>query len=432
MRRMRENARSQPTVINESGVEARAREGGGAGTGVRVAMLFEANPYPQDSRVRVEAESLAAAGYAVEVIVPRAAGQPRRERVGTVQVTRFRCFDGSGRGVPGFLAEYMLAAIAMHWHALRALVGGAVVLHLHNPPDIFFPAAALFRLAGRAVIFDHHDLMPEMLEAKFGELRFDRIARVCERLSFMTASHVIATNDSYRDVAVRRGGKHPSTVTVVRYGASSAWLEHPCRVRDGELRDVRLIYVGAISAHDGVEGIAPILAELCARHPDLEPRLTIVGSGDSRPRVESALHAHGVAERVEFTGWVPFVRVYELLLDADVCVDPAPATKLNELSTMVKLPEYLALGKPIVAYNLLESSRTIADAGVLIPPGDVRAFADAIADLAREPELRLRLARESRRRASEISWDRSEKALLQAYAAALRRPGLTAASAHRG
>ncbi|MBV9311052.1 MAG: glycosyltransferase family 4 protein [Solirubrobacterales bacterium] len=117
-------------------------------------------------------------------------------------------------------------------------------------------------------------------------------------------------------------------------------------MRDGALRNGRLIYVGAISAHDGVEGIAPVLGELCARHPDLVPHLTIVGDGDRRPHVESALRAHGVAERVAFTGWVPFSRVRELLLDADICADPAPATKLNELSTMVKLPEYLALGKP--------------------------------------------------------------------------------------
>jgi glycosyltransferase involved in cell wall biosynthesis len=385
-------------------------------------MMFEANPYPQDSRLRVEAESLAAAGYEVEVIVPRAAGQRRRERLGAIQVTRFRYFDGSERGVPGFLVEYMLAAIAMHWHAVRVLLGGTAVLHLHNPPDIFFPAAALFRLVGRPVIFDHHDLVPEMVEVKFGQ-RFDRVARACERLSLMTASHVIATNESYRDVAVERGGKDPRSVTVVRYGASRAWLEVPPRHRGGELRDVRLIYVGAISAHDGVEGLAPILGELCARHPDLDPCLTIVGSGDSRPRVEAALRARGVAERVEFTGWVPIDRVRELVLDADVCVDPAPATGLNRLSTMVKLPEYLALGKPIVIYDLLESSRTIAEAGVLVPPGNAEAFADAIADLAREPERRLGLAGKARSRASEISWDRSERALLGAYAAALEHTG---------
>jgi glycosyltransferase involved in cell wall biosynthesis len=166
-----------------------------------------------------------------------------------------------------------------------------------------------------------------------------------------------------------------------------------------------------------VEGLAPVLARLGALDPPVDASLTIIGDGDARAALEAELDRHGVADRVNFTGWVPIERVPELLGAADVCVDPAPATEVNERSTMIKIAEYLALGKPVVAYDLLETRRTAAGAALLIPPGDAEGFAQAIAQLARDPELRLRLSRGARERAEELTWEHSERALLGAYAA---------------
>ncbi|MBV8991953.1 MAG: glycosyltransferase, partial [Solirubrobacterales bacterium] len=144
----------------------------------RVVMLLENFWYPQDIRVRDEAESLAADGYAVEVIAPRAPGQLLSERVGAVDVRRFRVFRPQTLSVMGFLSEYMVALPALHLHALRALFGGARVLHLHNPPDLLFPAGAVYRLAGRRVVFDHHDLFPEMVRVKTANPRLEAAARI--------------------------------------------------------------------------------------------------------------------------------------------------------------------------------------------------------------------------------------------------------------
>lgn len=383
----------------------------------RVVMLFEANPYPQDVRLRMEAESLAAAGYAVEVVVPRDRGQPRRERVNGVDVRRFTAFDGSAHGAKGFLVEYVLAAVGLHWAALTAMLRGASVLHVHNPPDLLFPAAALFRLAGRRVVFDHHDLGPETVVVKFGPGTFSRLAQVCERLTFAAANHVFATNASYAAIACGRGRKSPADVTIVRNAPPSAWIELPLRARDGALERVHLIYVGAISTQDGVEGLAPVLAKLSAPDSGIDPHLTVVGDGDGRATLEDELVCHGVADRVTITGWVASERVPELIQEADVCVDPAPATDVNDCSTMTKIAEYLALGKPVVAYDLLETRRTVDGAAVLVAPGDVNAFAERVAELARDPQLRSRLAVAARRRATEISWEHSERAMLGAYAA---------------
>jgi glycosyltransferase involved in cell wall biosynthesis len=365
----------------------------------------------------MEAESLAAAGYAVEVVVPRAKGQSRRERINGVDVRRFRAFDGSPYGAKGFLAEYFLSGVAMHWEALLALLRGAAILHVHNPPDLLFPAAALFRLAGRKVVFDHHDLGPETVEVKFGPGIFSKLAQVFERLTFAASSHVLATNDSYAEIACGRGRKSPRQVTIVRNAPPDSWLERPVAPRDGVLETVNIAYVGAISKQDGVEGLAPVMARLCAPDSPARPHLTVIGAGDGREQLEAELTRHGVRDRVTLTGWVAAERVPELLAGADICVDPAPATDVNDRSTMTKIAEYLALGKPVVAYDLRETRYTVDGAALLVPPGDVQAFTAAIARLARDPELRSQLSAAARRRASEISWEHSERALLGAYAA---------------
>jgi glycosyltransferase involved in cell wall biosynthesis len=382
----------------------------------RIVMLLENNPYPQDVRVRAEAESLAGAGHHVTVAAPRGAGQRRRELIRGVQVVRFRLPDGSSRGALGFVSEYLIAGVSLHLAAVRELLRGATVLHIHNPPDIFFLAGALYRLAGRKVIFDHHDLFPETVEVKFGSGLASRLAGLCQRLSLAVANHVIATNGSYAELAGRARGKRVEQITVVRNGPPRAWTELPAGYREGVFTEVHLAYLGAISSQDGVEGLAPVLARVCDGAGPVDVHLTIIGDGDGRPALERALAEYGVAGRVVFTGRVAPGRVPELLQKADVCVDPAPATFVNERSTMTKIAEYLALGKPVVAYDLLETRRTADAAALLVDRGDSDAFAEAIVRLARNPGLRLALGQQARQRArNELTWEHSEGALLGAY-----------------
>ena len=383
----------------------------------RITMLLENNPYPQDVRVRSEAESLARAGHSVTVVAPRGAGQLRRERVEGVNVIRFWLIDGSERGALGFALEYGIAAVALHWAAVRALVRGATVLHLHNPPDIFFGAGAAYRMAGRKVIFDHHDLFPETVEVKLGSALGARAARICQRLTFAVANHVISTNASYAEVARSLGGKGPEDVTIVRNGPPAAWTALPSQNRDGVLDEIRIAYLGAISSQDGVDGLVPVLRRLSSGPDAIAVHLTVIGDGDARASLELALSDYGLGDRVTFTGRVPAGQVPELLQQADVCVDPAPATDVNERSTMTKIAEYLAVGKPVVAYELLETANTAGDAALLVKRGDADAFAGAIALLARDPELRASLAARARQRAANLTWEHSERTLLRAYRA---------------
>jgi glycosyltransferase involved in cell wall biosynthesis len=397
-------------------MQRRSPSSDGAGHRERITMLLENLPYPQDSRVRNEAESLAAAGHRIEVIAPRGSGQPFREEINGVAVRRFPTVELSGQSIWAMFVEYVQGVFALHVAAARALLRGATVLHLHNPPDMLFPAGLLFRIAGRRVIYDHHDLCPELVAVKFGTRSLVRCAHICERLTFAVANHVIATNQSYATIAAQRGRKNRSDVTVVRNGPPESWTRLPLTVRDGKLDPIRLAYLGALGSQDGVDGLADILASLRDRTPAVRAELTVIGDGDARPALEAALARCGVTEAVTIVGWVPGDRVPELLQEADVCVDPSPPSPLNESSTMVKVAEYLALGKPTVAYGLRETRRTVGEAGLLVPPGDVRAFADAIASLAEDPGLRRTLSDRARTRARELTWEHSEPALLAAYA----------------
>ena len=313
-----------------------------------------------------------------------------------------------------------MAWFALHIGAVRALAQGSTVLHLHNPPDMLFAAGAMFRLAGRRVVFDHHDLAPELAVVRFGPGMLERMAKVGERLTFAVATHVLAANESHAEVARTRGRKAPQQVTVVRNGPPASWTRTPIRVREGQLSPIRLAYLGTIAEQDGLDGIAEVLASMQRKRPSLAVILTVIGDGDARREFESTLEKWGVRDCVRMTGWVKPDSVPGLLQDADVCVDPAPPTLLNERSTMIKLMEYLALAKPVVAYDLLETQRTVLDAGLLVRRGDPDAFADQIVRLSEDPDLRARLAHRARERARELTWERSEAALLGAYAASGR------------
>jgi glycosyltransferase involved in cell wall biosynthesis len=383
--------------------------------GHRITMLVENAPYPQDPRVRQEAESLADAGHSVCVIAPRRAGQTKRETIRGVEVRRFRSVKMAGRA--GLFLEYAVAASVLNVAAVLALFRGSVVLHLHNPPELFFPTGALFRLVGRQVVFDHHDLSPELAEVLFGRGLLYALARLCERLTFGVSTHVVAANISHAEVAQTRGHKRAEQVTVVRNGPDRSWTERPLNLRRGALESVQLVYVGNVAPQDGLDGMAEVLACLRELTPVVPALLTVIGDGDALPQVRAAMEAHGVSEDVRMLGWQPPACVPALIENADIGVDPAPSTPLNERSTMIKVMEYMALGKPVVAYDLCESRRTLGDAGTLVRPGDARAFAEQIALLARDPVKRMSLARSARERARELTWDNSEPALIAAYGA---------------
>ncbi|HEY1855272.1 MAG TPA: glycosyltransferase family 4 protein [Solirubrobacterales bacterium] len=387
----------------------------------RITMLLENNPYPQDVRVRSEATSLAAAGHRVTVIAPRAQGQGRRETIAGVEVVRF-ALPESPPTVAGYVLEYAIANARLYLAGAAALVRNADVVHLHNPPDTFFGVGLLARACGRKVVFDHHDLAPELFEEKLGNRSVARVLRAFERWTFRVATVVLAANESHREVAIARGGVDPAAVVIVRNGPPEAAVAAATTGRSGELSRPQLVFLGGMEEQDGVDQLVPVLQALRDRH-DLAADLTLVGDGSRRPAIEAQAAASGLGDSVRFTGRVGHDEVPRLLAAADICLDPAPCTPLNERSTMVKIAEYMAARRPLVAYPLLETRRTAGDTALYAKCADVKSFAAAVAQLARDPELRACLAAHGHARVADLTWEASEQHLLTAYGAMLSGSG---------
>jgi len=374
-------------------------------------MLLENNPYPQDTRVRNEAESLTEAGFEVTVLAPRGPGQPRVERVNGVEVRRF-AIVWAGDSPLSYLAEYGIAHVQLLTRSLLALARGARVVHLHGPPDTLFVAGVFARAARRKVVFDLHDSGPELFLAKFGASPPVLAAlRAAQRQAIRWASHVVVTNESQRELVHRHGGRTAEEVSVVRNGPRAREFAATPAPRTGALAAPLLIYVGALDTQDGVLELGDLLTA-----PGLEhATLTIVGDGPVRAHLRERCRELEVDARVMFTGQVAHAHVPRLIADADIGVDPAPGTELNHGSTMIKVVEYMGAGRPLVAYALRETRRSAGDAALYAPCGEPAAFAALVVQLARDGERRMRMADAARSRARELAWERSAQVLHDAY-----------------
>lgn len=388
---------------------------------MKVAMLLENNSYPGDVRVLNEAEALTRAGHRVTVIAPRGEGEPAREEVGGVRVRRFR-LPHTPDTVAGIAAEYAIAHVQLYARGAVELLRGADVVHLHNPPDTLFGVALLARALGRRAVFDHHDLGPELFEAKFGgrESRLVAVLRAAQRASVRSADLAIATNESQREL-LERLGRGRTIVAVVRNGPRSATLAQATPPRGGVLDDPRLAFLGTLGAQDGVDRLPELMRSLAQDHGMPGATLTVIGDGSRRASLAAAFQELGLQDRVRLLGWVPHSEVPRLLGEADICLDPAEPTPLNHGSTMIKVAEYIAARRPLVAHALTETRRTAGEAALYVEHGGGAAFAEQVARLARDPGLRERLADRAAERAPELVWERSEERLLAAYAALDRR-----------
>lgn len=378
-------------------------------------MLLENDLYPQDVRVRYEAQSLTRAGYRVHVIAPRGRGQARRERVEDVEVERFWLpMEHRGR-VRDLLWEYSVAHAQLYGRGVRAVLQGANVLHVHNPPDTLFVPAVLGRLVGCRLVFDQHDLFPDLFAAKFGQRRVLGLVRAAQRASLRLADLVLVTNESQRKTALTAGAR-AEAVVVVRNALRRAELAPGRASRPGSLDDPRLVYVGAMESQDGVEHLPWLLQTLVGEYQLSGTRLTVVGYGSARAPLERDLIKLGLIDRVTFTGRIEHQDVLQITADADICIDTAECTELNHRTTMVKVVEYLSLGRPTVAFALRETQRTAGDAAALADCGRWDHFARLICELARSEHYRRELTARALARADELVWERSEDVLLGAYA----------------
>ena len=391
-----------------------------ASAGKRILFIVENLPSPFDRRVWQEATTLHQNGYQVAIICPTGKGYEEK----------YECLDGihiyrhplppEAEGALGYALEY---GVALYWEfylSFKVLFShGFDAIHACNPPDLIFLVGGFFKFFFRKkFLFDHHDINPELYEAKFGRRDFFyRLMLLCERLTFKTADRSIATNESYKQIAIERGGMHPDKVTVVRSGPKLDRLkiiEPVLPLKKGRKHLVG--YVGVMGKQEGIDYLLRALHYIVEQKNRTDVHFGLVGGGTELTSLQAYAKALGIEDYVTFTGRVSDQQMLEMLNTADVCVNPDVANEMNDKSTMNKIMEYMALAKPIVQFDLSEGRFSAQEASLYARRNDTKDLAEKILLLLDDQVKRKAMGDFGRNRIiTELEWKYEEPKLLEAY-----------------
>jgi glycosyltransferase involved in cell wall biosynthesis len=385
----------------------------------RVLIIVENLPVPFDRRVWSEATTLQKAGYEVSVVCPKGKGA----------TTSYEVIDGvhihrhpaplEGNGALGYALEY---GSALFWELLLSLkvLGrrGFDVVQACNPPDTIFLIGGFYRLFGKKFVFDHHDINPELYEAKFG--RRDLLWKVLvwlERQSFRVAHRSIATNESYRAIAIERGRMDPGKVHIVRSGPDLDRVREVApdpKWKKG--RPFLVGYVGVIGQQEGLDLLLDAVDHLVRTGGRNDIQFVVCGGGPALDEIRSDVARRRLDDHVTFTGRCSDEDLFSALSTADVCVNPDRPTAMNDKSTMNKIMEYMALGKPIVQFDLTEGRFSAREASLYARCTDPTDFAEKIAELLGDPARRAEMGRVGKQRVRlELAWSHEAPKLLAVY-----------------
>jgi glycosyltransferase involved in cell wall biosynthesis len=387
----------------------------------RVLILLQNEPVPSDRHVWNECRALVGAGYEMTVICPT--GEKRdTEPYAEIEAVTIHRYEPrrADESTSGYALEYLAALASMRRLARRlGRERPFDLVHACSPPDFLLLAALGLRRQGARFVFDHHDLTPELYETRFGGGLVHRATLLAEQVAFRAADVVLSVNDSYRRVAIERGRRDPADVAVVRTGPDLSRFER--RPADPALKRGKpylLSYVGVMGPQDGVDHALRSLAALSRRRQDW--RAIFMGDGDVLEEMRALSAELGLADAVEFSGWVEHETIATVLSTSDVCLAPDPKNPLNDLCSMVKISEYMAMARPIVSFDLAESRVGAGGSALFAEPGDFEGFAELVSQLLDSPQERQQLGEAGRLRAERVlAWEHQERSLLAAYERAI-------------
>ncbi len=385
--------------------------------GKHVLIIIENLPAPFNRRVWQEATTLKESGAEVSIICPKMKGYDRSfEQIDGIDIYRHP-LPVEGHGALGYLMEYGTAIFYELLLSVRIFIKKRFqVIHGCNPPDLIFITALFFKPFGVKYVFDHHDINPELYLAKFGRKDFFyRCMLFFERLTFRAADYSIATNESYQKIAIERGGMPADRVQVVRSGPSLKRLKLTSGNNEYKKgREFLIGYVGVIGVQEGLDLLLESVQHIVQQRHDVQ--FAIVGSGTALEEIKAQTKQMGLEEYVDFYGRVSDEKLVDVLNTCDVCVNPDRPTEMNNLSTMNKIMEYMALRKPIVQYNLKEGRASALEASLYAENDDTADFANKIMHLLDHPEDREHMGTFGYNRVlNELSWDYERVRLVDFY-----------------
>jgi glycosyltransferase involved in cell wall biosynthesis len=389
--------------------------------GDRVAILVQNLPVPFDRRVWQEAKHLRDLGLRVTVICPDAPNYPRGKHVvDGIEVRRYRSAFEADK-IIGYLYEYVVSIFSIFYLlSISQLSGRFRVIQYCNPPDLLFLSVVPSKLLFRArIIFDQHDLGPELMAAKGFSKRIimAKLSLLFEKMSYLTADHVISTNLSYRQIAITRGKKNPDDVFVVRSGPSRSWAD---AVRpDNAFRrghKYQIGYIGVMGYQDGVDLLIKSI-EILVKRDNLDVYLVLAGGGTEFEVLRNLTDDLGLSNNVEFYGKISDdVLLRNLIASSDVCAAADRKNELNDLSTMNKIIEYMALSKPTVLFESKEGRFSAGDSALYALPDDPESLASKLKIALEDATLREKLGKTGRARFEQhLCWENQLETLRLAY-----------------
>jgi glycosyltransferase involved in cell wall biosynthesis len=392
----------------------------------RVLMLIQNQSLPQDIRVLHESLALISNGYRVSTICPARPDQPGYEVVNNIAVYRFPSVQFSDtlhikNELLNYLVEYGWSLIAMFFISLRVFIKpGFDIIHIGNPPDIFFPIVIFYKMFGKRIVFDQHDLSPELFNAKFtgkGNKFIYSMLVWFERLSCIWADHIITTNQSQKAILIKRHHICGEKITIVRNGPLASFAnEKPISGLQQDRKSL-ITYVGVTGIQDGVDHLIRAVHYMVYQLNRSDFICVILGNGDAYNFLRSLAEELKVTSFIMFTGWIADHKMVRRYLNtSDICIAPEPSNPLNDCSTVVKMMEYMASAKPIVAFDLPEHRITAQDGAVYAQPNDDRDLAMQIITLMDDPDRRRKMGQINLERLEkELLWSHQADCLLSAY-----------------
>jgi glycosyltransferase involved in cell wall biosynthesis len=386
-------------------------------SGKHILIIVENLPLPFDRRVWQEANTLKDSGAMVSIICPIMKGYTQKyEVINGIHIYRHR-LPREANNTKSYLAEYLTALWWECWLSIKIYFKKRFhVIQGCNPPDLIFIPALFFKLFGVKYVFDHHDINPELYIAKYNKKGlFYRLLLLAEKLTFKTANFSIATNESYKTIAIQRGKMDPGKVQVVRSGPKLERL----RLTDGSIsykksRKYLVGYVGVIGEQEGLDLLLDSIQYVIRQRQDVQ--FAIIGDGTELNKIKELAGSMHLNNYIDFYGRVNDEILVDILNTADICVNPDKPTDMNNLSTMNKIMEYMALKKPIVQYDLKEGKFSAGQASLYAQNVSTQDFAEKIIWLIQHPEERAKMGNYGYNRVvNELSWKHEEIKLINFY-----------------